>query len=156
MALVLLEIAREQKRDFYCVHFSSGWRQQNLHTNEFPKADPFNIEQLLDMAEYFEGGGTEFEPPLDLARTKIGTDKLYDKADIVFITDGESAVRDAWLKEFKEWKSSNKVNIYSVLIDSYDNSVATIRKFSDRVDKLSNVRESDHNDDIALDLFLDM
>ena len=68
----------------------------------------------------------------------------------------ESAVRDAWLKEYKQWKSDNKVNIYSVLIDSYDNSIATVRKFSDRVDKLSNVRESDHNDDIALDLFLDM
>lgn len=156
VALVLLEIAKEQKRDFYCIHFSSGWRNQNLHTNEFLKADSFNVEELLDLASYFEGGGTEFSPPLDLARQKIGSDKLYDKADIVFITDGESVVQDSWLKEYKEWKSSNKVNIYSVLIDSYDNSVATIRKFSDRVDKLSNVRESDHNDEIALDLFLDM
>lgn len=156
VALVLLEIAREQKRDFFCIHFSSGWRQQNLHTNEFPKADPFNVEQLLDMAEYFEGGGTEFEPPLDMARTKIGTEKLYEKADIVFVTDGESAVRDAWLKEYKKWKEENKVNIYSVLIDSYDNSVATVRKFSDRVDKLSNIRESDRNDEIALEIFLDI
>jgi len=156
VALVLLEIAREQKRDFFCVHFSSGWRQQNLHTNEFSKADPFNVEQLLDMAEYFEGGGTEFEPPLDKAREKIGTEKLYEKADIVFVTDGESAVREPWLKEYKKWKSENKVNIYSVLIDSYENSIATVRKFSDRVDKLSNIRESDKNDEIALELFLDI
>lgn len=156
VALVLLEIAREQKRDFYCIHFSSGWRQQNLHTNEFLKSDPFDGEQLLDMAEYFEAGGTEFEPPLDLAREKIGTDKLYEKADVIFVTDGESAVREDWLKKFKQWKSENKVNIYTVLIDSYDNSVATVRKFSDRVDKLSNLRDSDNNDSVALEIFLDI
>jgi uncharacterized protein with von Willebrand factor type A (vWA) domain len=156
VALVLLEIAREQKRDFFCIHFSSGWHQQNLHTNEFLKADPFDAEQLLDMAEYFEAGGTEFEPPLDMARTKIGVDKIYEKADIIFVTDGESVVRDEWLREFKKWKTENKVNIYSVLIDSYDNSVATVRKFSDRVDKLSNLRDSNNNDSVALELFLDI
>jgi len=156
VALVLLEIAREQKRDFFCIHFSSGWRQKNLHTNEFLKADPFDGEQLLDLAEYFEAGGTEFEPPLDLAREKIGSEKLYEKADIVFCTDGESVVREDWLKKFKQWKSENKVNIYSILIDSYDNSVGTVKKFSDRVDKLSNLRDSDTNDSVALDIFLDI
>jgi uncharacterized protein with von Willebrand factor type A (vWA) domain len=152
VAMVLLEIAREQKRDFYCIHFSSGYRE--LHTNEFLKADPWDIEKVIDMAEYFECGGTEFEPPLNLARQKIGVDKLYLKADIVFVTDGESAVRDNWLVEFKNWKKENKVNIYSVLIDSYANSNATINQFSDRVDKLSNLREGQES--IALDLFLDM
>jgi uncharacterized protein with von Willebrand factor type A (vWA) domain len=156
VALVLLEIAREQKRDFFCIHFSSGWRGQNLHTNEFRKADPFDGEQLLDMAEYFEAGGTEFEPPLDLAREKIGNDRLFEKADVIFVTDGQSVIRDEWLKQFKQWKEENKVNIYSVLIDSYDNSVATVRKFSDRVDKLSNLRDSNNNDSVALDIFLDI
>lgn len=108
------------------------------------------------MAEYFEGGGTEFEPPLTLAQEKIGSEKIYEKADIVFITDGESVVRKEWLAAFMKWKSENKVNIYSVLIDSYDNSVGTIKQFSDRVDKLSNIRESDRNDEVALDIFLDI
>lgn len=110
----------------------------------------------MDLAEYFEGGGTEFEPPLDLAREKIGSEKIYEKADLVFITDGESVVRNDWLTAFMKWKTENKVNIYSVLIDSYDNSVSTVKKFSDRVDKLSNIRESDTNDGIALDIFLDI
>jgi uncharacterized protein with von Willebrand factor type A (vWA) domain len=32
--------------------------------------------------------GTEFEPPLDWARVKIGDEKQWKKADIIFITDG--------------------------------------------------------------------
>ena len=84
VALTLLEIAKEQKRDFFCIHFSSGYRGNNLHTNSFPKDAPFEIEQLIDMAEYFEAGGTEIEPPLDLSREKIGTETNYEKADIIF------------------------------------------------------------------------
>jgi uncharacterized protein with von Willebrand factor type A (vWA) domain len=156
VALVLLEIAREQKRDFFCIHFSSGWRGEKLHTNYFPKNDPFDGEQLLDLAEYFEAGGTEFEPPLDLAREKIGKEPIWEKADIIFCTDGESVVRDEWLKGFMEWKAANKVSIFSVLIDSYDNSQATLRKFSDRVDKLSKLRNDAGNDNLALDIFLDI
>jgi uncharacterized protein with von Willebrand factor type A (vWA) domain len=106
------------------------------------------------MAEYFERGGTEFEPALNLARQKIGTDKLFQKADIVFITDGQAVIRDTWLAEFKQWKKDNKVNIYSVLIDSWDNSDATLKQFSDRVDKLSNIKES--QDDLAVSLFTDI
>lgn len=152
VALVLLEIAREQKRDFYCIHFSSGYRK--LHTNEFPKNAPFEIEQLIDMAEYFEAGGTEFEPPLNLARQKIGVEAQYSKADIVFVTDGQSVVRDEWMVEFKKWKKENKVNIYSILIDAWDNADSTLKQFSDRIDKLSNLKESQET--IALDLLLDM
>lgn len=152
VAMVLLEIAREQKRDFYCIHFSSGYRE--LHTNEFLKTAEWDINNVIDMVEYFECGGTEFEPPLNLARQKIGIDKLYQKADIVFVTDGMSAVRDSWLVEYKNWKKDNRVNIYSVLIDSYDNSNSTLHQFSDRVDKLSNLKEG--QEEIALDLFLYM
>jgi uncharacterized protein with von Willebrand factor type A (vWA) domain len=154
VALVLLEIAREQKRDFYAIHFSSGYRGHDLHTNEFLKDEPFEIEKLIDMAEYFESGGTEFEPPLNLSREKIGNDRIYQKADIIFVTDGESVVTDAWLTEFRRWKRDNKVNVYSVLIDSYSNSATTLKQFSDRIDKLSNLKET--QEDIALDLFLDI
>ena len=56
VALALLEIAREQKRDFYVIHFSSGYRMEKLHTNEFLKDNLFDVEQMLDMASYFENG----------------------------------------------------------------------------------------------------
>ena len=154
VAMVLLEIAREQKRDFYCIHFSSGYRE--LHVNEFLKGQPFDIENAINMCEYFENGGTEFEPPLNLARQKIGTDSLYSKADVVFVTDGQSVVQDTWLVEFNKWKAENKVNIYSVLIDAWDNSDSTLRQFSDRVDKLSTMKDDQSQDALAVSLFIGM
>lgn len=152
--MALLEIAREQKRDFYVIHFSSGERMEQLHTNEFPKNAPFDISQMLDMAEFFTGGGTEFSPPLDWARWKIGAEKIWSKSDIIFCTDGESAVEQVWLDNFMVWKKENKVSIYSILIDSSANSAVVLNLFSDRVEKLSNMK--DQADDIAINLFGDM
>ncbi len=151
VALALLEIAREQKRDFYVIHFSSGARMEQLHTNEFLKENLFDIEQMIDMAEYFECGGTEFEPPLDWARTKIGEGKQWKKADIIFVTDGESAVTHQWLENFNTWKKENKVAIYSVLIDSGPNSPVVLKLFSDKVEKLSNMKQD--ADDLAVSIF---
>jgi uncharacterized protein with von Willebrand factor type A (vWA) domain len=154
VALALLEIAREQKRDFFVIHFSSGWRNQQLHTNEFLKESAFEIEQMIDMAEYFEGGGTEFEPPLDLAKQKIGDSKLWSKADIIFVTDGESAVTQKWADDYNAWKKENKVSIYSVLIDSGPNTPVVLKLFSDKVEKLSSMKQD--ADDLAVSIFADI
>jgi uncharacterized protein with von Willebrand factor type A (vWA) domain len=151
VALALLEIAREQKRDFYVIHFSSGARMEQLHTNEFLKDNLFDIEQMIDMSEYFENGGTEFEPPLDWARVKIGEGKQWKKADIIFITDGESAVTHQWLENFNAWKKENKVSIYSVLIDSGPSTPIVLKLFSDKVEKLSSMKQD--ADDLAVSIF---
>jgi uncharacterized protein with von Willebrand factor type A (vWA) domain len=156
VALMLLEFAQKSvpKRDFYCVHFSSGYRGKDLHVNEFPKDKDFNPEEVLAMAEYFEAGGTEFEPPLNLAREKIGNDPIYKKSDIIFVTDGQSVVSDEWLIPFKKWKEENNVKIYSILIDSWDNSTSTLDQFSDSISKLSNLKTN--QEDIALSIFTDI
>lgn len=151
VALALLEIAREQKRDFYVIHFSSGTRMEQLHTNEFLRDNLFDIYEMLDMAEYFENGGTEFEPPLDWARTKIGEGKKWKKADIIFITDGESAVTKPWLENFNAWKKENKVSIYSILIDSGPSTPVVLKLFSDMVEKLSSMKQD--ADNLAVSIF---
>lgn len=112
-----------------------------LHVNDFRKSKPFSILEVLDMAEYFEGGGTTFEPPLNLARTKIETEKDFSKADIVFITDGQSVVRNDWLTNFNEWKKTKGVKVYSVLIDASYNYQTSLDEFSDSVLKLSEITE---------------
>ena len=63
VALGLLELARHQNRSFYVVHFSSSYQHDNLHINDFRKSKPYSVEEVVDLAEYFEGGGTAFEPP---------------------------------------------------------------------------------------------
>jgi uncharacterized protein with von Willebrand factor type A (vWA) domain len=154
VALALLEIAREQKRDFFVIHFSSQTSADQLHTNEFLKDQPFEVEQMIDMAEYFENGGTTFEPPLDLARKKIGDSRLWSKADIIFVTDGESAVAQKWYEDYNVWKKENKVSVYSILIDSGPNTPVVLRLFSDKVEKLSNLKTG--ADNIAINIFADI
>ena len=151
VAISLLDIARSQNRNFFVIHFDSNWDTANLHTNSFPKNAPYNVAQVVDMAEYFPGGGTLFEPPLSLARQKIEEDVGYHKADIVFITDGCSTVRDTWLKEYLEWKALRAINIYSVLIDSSYNTDVAIQEFSDQIIMLDDLERE--KDAAALEVF---
>ena len=141
VAMGLLETARNQKRDLYVIHFSDGRSKDELKVHNFNRANHHNIQELLEFANYFESGGTLFHPALDKARDLIGTDKNYKKADIVFVTDGQSAVDDQWLRDFNEWKQKEKVHLISILINEggWGSSDATLKEFSTKVHKLTDV-----------------
>ena len=109
-----------QKRNYFAIHFESEHDKTLLHTNEFLKTDPYNINEVLDLAEYFCGGGTLFHPALELAQDKINMEKEFSKADIIFITDGESTVSDEFAEQFRAWKKQK--NVKKQLIDEMKNS----------------------------------
>lgn len=148
----ILEIARLQKRDVRVIHFSSGTSKGRLKYHQFNYKDPSHIHEIIDMVEYFEGGGTEFQPPLDLARDFIEKAEGYDKADIIFITDGESAVKDSFIKDFNEFKKTTGTQVYSILINSGQNSDSTLKEFSDKIVKCSELSTLTQRT-TALDLF---
>ena len=137
----LLETARAQKRDLFVIHFSDSYDKSTLKTNNFTKENHYNVRELIEFANYFESGGTLFHPALDLARDLIGTDQNYKKSDIVFITDGQSALTDSWVTEFNTWKSKNKVHVVSVLINSGwgGASDSTLKEFSNKIYNLSDI-----------------
>lgn len=154
VAMALYAIAAKQKRNFFVIHFSGERNPKSLKVHEFPKTDPVNIEKMVEMAEYFIGGGTDFETPLTRARMCIEEEESYHKADVVFITDGECAVRDSWLKDFKAWKSKKAVSVYSILIDAYYNSDGSLKEFSDNVHNLKSLKTNNSSDEpILLDIF---
>ena len=63
--------------------------------------------QFVSIAEYFPGGGTDFEKPLSKALELLKSSKS-NNADIIFITDGESQISPDWLELFnKDKKSTN-------------------------------------------------
>lgn len=154
VALSLYAIAQKQKRNFFVIHFSGHQNPKNMPVHSFPKGDPVNIKKMVSMAEHFIGGGTDFESPLTRAQMCIEEEENYHKADIVFITDGECAVRDDWLKKFKAWKAKKAVSVYSIVIDSYYNSSSTLKEFSDGVHNLKSLKTGKGNDEpILLDIF---
>lgn len=139
--MALLDVAKRQKRSFLVIHFDSHIAARNLKVNRFSKSSPYKITEVIDMAEYFGGGGTEFEPPLERAMIEVNEEKEFSKADVIMITDGCSAVRDSFLKEFLTWKAKKNVTVFSVLMDRGYSSTSSLDEFSDKVTQIDNLQE---------------
>jgi len=154
VCLTLLEIAKRERRKFNVVVFSSGGAPLKVFESigkEGLSGWGMKESEILELAEYFPGGGTNFEEPLTKAVSLLESSK-FKGGDIVFITDGESNVGDAWLKSFEETKDKLKFKVYSVLIDlSERESWGTLSHFSDKVTSVSKLTSKD-----AKGLFLDL
>jgi uncharacterized protein with von Willebrand factor type A (vWA) domain len=86
----------------------------------------------LDLAEYFPGGGTDFQTPLDSALECLEQSR-FKKGDIVFITDGECQVSPEWADQFRQQKEKLGFSLFSILIDVGSSSLGTLKEFSDRI-----------------------
>ncbi len=150
VALTLLEIACRQRRLFRSICFSSAdtpLRVWDLNPRELYRPD---MEQVLDLAEYFPGGGTDFQKPLDAALECLKKSR-YKRGDIVFITDGECQVGAEWKEKFKEAKEALGFSLFSVLIDVGSSSLDTLRELSDRITAVSRL-----TDEGVRELFLEL
>lgn len=148
VALTLLELARRQRRLFRFICFASG--DTPLFTLDLNPRDhhQVRVDRTLDVAEYFPGGGTDFETPLDAAADCLAGAR-HRRGDVVLITDGECRVAPEWLERFRATKAKLGFSLFSVLIDVGPNADGTLRELSDRVTSVSRL-----TDDAARDLFL--
>ena len=83
VSLTLMDIARRQRRLFRAVLFSSGPESSRkvIDLNRQRRYQP-ELPKVLEMAEYFPGGGTDFEAPIDAAIALL-EDKKLKRGDIV-------------------------------------------------------------------------
>jgi len=117
-ALALLDQARTARRDFAGILFSSPGEQM---TFRFPARQPTPIGDVLDFAEYFYGGGTDFQTPLDTAADLLEAeynDEGRMRGDIVLITDGERGVTEDWMRGWNERKARLGYRVFGVAVDS--------------------------------------
>lgn len=125
--LALRMIAEKQKRDFVVIHFDSYVQK----VDEFPKgiAAP---EKMLANIEFFSGGGTNFEPPMQEAMKKM-RESRYKRADAIFITDGLCAIQDEECRAWNELRTKSGMRSYCILIgdDRYGRGV--MEKLTDRL-----------------------
>jgi uncharacterized protein with von Willebrand factor type A (vWA) domain len=140
VTLTLLDIARRQRRLFRFLCFSSA--DQPLWTLDLNPQKHYEIDErrVYDLAEYFPGGGTDFEKPLDAAVDCLRKAR-YRRGDIVFITDGECRVGPDWLAAFRVEKERLGFFVFSVLIDVGSSTRDTVREFSDRVTSVRQLSE---------------
>jgi uncharacterized protein with von Willebrand factor type A (vWA) domain len=148
LTLTLLDIARRRRRLFRAVLFSAGPQSLRIfHLNRERHYEPA-LKKVLDLAEYFPGGGTDFEAPLTAAMALL-QDKALKRADLVLITDGECEVSPQWLAHFQQVKHDLDFTLFAVLVDSGANRISTLTQLADKTTSVSNlVAES------ARDLFL--
>jgi uncharacterized protein with von Willebrand factor type A (vWA) domain len=136
VSLTLMDIARRQRRLFRAVLFSSGPESMKvIDLNRERRYQP-ELPKVIELAEYFPGGGTDFQTPIDAAIELIA-DKKLKRGDIVVITDGECQVTPEWLADLKERKEELQFSIFAVLVDVGSSDLSTLAQFSDRVSSVS-------------------
>lgn len=97
-ALALMSIARKQRRDFAWIPFSSNAAAPLIY-----ERGKITVQDMIQLATIFLGGGTSFEPPLRVASQVIQQSR-FNQADIVFVTDGESHVSERFLQSWNVLK----------------------------------------------------
>ncbi|MFE1368463.1 VWA domain-containing protein [Streptomyces anulatus] len=105
-ALALLDQARHAGRDFVGILFSA---EDRIQVFRFPAGRSAGIEQVLDFAETFLGGGTSYQAPLTVARELLEEefdDATSTRGDIVMITDDECGVTEEWMRG---WNDARRV-----------------------------------------------
>jgi uncharacterized protein with von Willebrand factor type A (vWA) domain len=146
VGLALLDVAHKQKRDFYGIHFSSA--HDKLQEFWFPQGDTSDLNKVLDFAEYFYGGGTDFEKPLSRAVEVLEAqmnNESTQKGDIILITDGECHVSDEWLSRFDNAREEIGFRLFGTLIGGYGR---LLREISDVYVTIQDLTQGDDAKDI--------
>jgi uncharacterized protein with von Willebrand factor type A (vWA) domain len=136
VTLTLLDIASRQRRRFRSICFSSP--DTPLQILDLNRRQPYaaDMRRVFELAEYFPGGGTDFQKPLTAALECLRRSR-HKRGDIVFITDGECRVDPDWLREFKREKDKLGFSLFSVLIDVGPSSLGALKDFSDHITSVS-------------------
>lgn len=107
--LGLLSIARLQKRDMACIHFSDYLKMWHFAKGQAAYPD------VIASCEYFVGGGTPFEPWMRKA-LELVDESRYQQADVICVSDGLSSISREMQTEWNERRTRRGMRSYAVLI----------------------------------------
>lgn len=113
VALALLDIAAGNGRKFALIHFAS---YDSCRVDVFLPGQ-YTMEDKMNAAEVFLGGGTNFERPMQEA-IGLMENEGFENADIVFITDGECALSEEYLEALHRDQAERKFKVTGVLLDT--------------------------------------
>lgn len=139
VTLTFVEIARRQRRRCHVVCFADAAALREFDMN--PRTHwQVALDETMDLAEHFSGGGTDFMAPLNAAMEKLSTREMK-RADVVLITDGECAVDPEWRDEFHRQKKKRNFSLYAILIDRGSARSETVEDLADRISRISELTE---------------
>lgn len=112
VALTLLDTAMADGRKLALIHFSGAG---NCRIDRFIPGQ-YTTADVIEAAQFFLGGGTDFVTPLQNALMLMDTEG-FEKADIVFVTDGECELPPDYLELLKTSQRELGFAITGVLLD---------------------------------------
>ena len=137
--LALLMIARKQKRDFAIVPFASEVGEVVIFTKGRSTA-----EDIVNFSTRFLGGGTNYEKPLQTS-LDILTKSEFNKADVLFVTDGSSFLSSRFLEQFNTIKKKRNFECTSIVLTNLIHTVNLdiVERFSDKVIEVKNLFDAE-------------
>ncbi len=133
VVLAMLFIARRQQRPFSGIAFGSA---DQIRIKTIRKPERATMEDILEVAEPFFGGGTDFCTPLTRAREIIEQEGGFERADIVFVTDGIATVDDSFLSDFRAFKKRTGTRVFTVLVDLGSSAETSVTRWSDQIHRM--------------------
>ena len=112
VALTLLDIAAENRRKFALIHFAGS---SDCKVDVFLPGQ-YSMQDKMNAAETFLGGGTDFKQPLDEAIQLMDTG--FENADIVFLTDGLCELPEDYLAKLHKAQAARKFTVTGILLDA--------------------------------------
>lgn len=120
VSLALLDVARRQGRRARAIVFSGPEAPLTLfdltRAGKLGNRRTVALDSVVGLAECFPGGGTDFEKPLRAA-LEAARERELRGADVVFITDGEAAISEAFAQELRAEKKKRDLAVFAVLVD---------------------------------------
>jgi uncharacterized protein with von Willebrand factor type A (vWA) domain len=114
--LALLNFAKQQKRSFHLVHFGSTGQIWESH---FETPEDFKFERIVEAAEIFWNGGTEYTGPMRKALERLEDEHRKTgktSADVVFASDGECHVPEPFMADYLKRTEAIGTTTWSVAI----------------------------------------
>lgn len=87
-------------------------------------------------AERFLGGGTDFKPSLREA-ISLMENAGFERADVVFITDGECILPDEFINELREKQTELGFSVTGILLDAGCGMDFSLKEFCEKVYRTS-------------------
>lgn len=126
IGMALAEIAKHEKRDFVMGQFGSTNQYREIQIlangtvivedgNGGAETHPYNPLYLMAELEFFFNGGTDFQRPLSEGIKHISGNK-FQRADIIFATDGCAEITPAFMTEYTKVKDEKKFSTLGLLV----------------------------------------
>lgn len=125
LILSLLDQARASHRDMIVLYFGN---KEQLQEFRFPSGHAPSVADVIEMAEFFFDGGTDFEVPLGTAAGLLTAE--YNQAgkqgaDIVFVTDGSCGVSEEFMASWRDRKDLAGFRVWGISLRLAPTAVMT-------------------------------